>query len=195
MNWLSQFLDRQQHLAQHIVWLGKDLPAIAQKHTIRQLMKPLTRNRLSRVYENKREEQTSFHEQTGATPLRLLLAEDNALNAKVFKKLLENRGVAVTCVYNGADALALLTSGNAHFDAVLMDLQMPVMDGLEATRLIRRHEELQGLLVYAVSGHVSSSMRNECLNIGFTNFITKPFDPDMLIDDIHARLKESGRSH
>ena len=76
-----------------------------------------------------------------------------------------------------------------------LDLQMPVMDGLEATRLIRRHEELQGLLVYAVSGHVSSSMRNECLNIGFTNFITKPFDPDMLIDDIHARLKESGRSH
>ncbi len=195
MNWLSQFLDRQQHLAQHIVWLGKDLPAIAQKHNIRQLMKPLTRKRLSRVYENEREEQTSFPERTGATPLRLLLAEDNALNAKVFKKLLENRGVAVTCVYNGADALALLTSGNAHFDAVLMDLQMPVMDGLEATRLIRRHEELQGLLVYAVSGHVSSSMRNECLNIGFTNFITKPFDPDMLIDDIHARLKESGRSH
>ncbi len=195
MNWLSQFLDRQQHLTQHIVWLGKDLPAIAQKHNIRQLMKPLTRKRLSRVYENEREEQTSFPEHTGATPLRLLLAEDNALNAKVFKKLLENRDVTVTCVYNGADALALLTSGNAHFDAVLMDLQMPVMDGLEATRLIRRHEELQGLLVYAVSGHVSSSMRNECLNIGFTNFITKPFDPDMLIDDIRARLKESGRSH
>ena len=117
------------------------------------------------------------------------------MNAKVFKKLLENRGVSVSCVSNGADALALLTSGNAHFDAVLMDLQMPVMDGLEATRLIRKREELQDLMVYAVSGHVSNSMRNECINIGFTNFITKPFDPDLLIEDIQARLKEQSHTH
>lgn len=101
----------------------------------------------------------------------------------------------MSCVNNGADALALLTSGNAHFDAVLMDLQMPVMDGLEATRLIRKREELQGLLVYAVSGHVSNSMRNECLNIGFTNFITKPFDPDLLIEDIQARLQEQSSTY
>jgi CheY-like chemotaxis protein len=181
-------------LTQHIVWIGKDLPAVAEKHHIRLLMKPLTRQRLIRAYKNDREEQLSSVEPTGLAPLHLLLAEDNSLNAKVFKKLLENRGVSVTCVCNGADALALLTS-NAKFDAVLMDLQMPVMDGLEATRLIRRHQELQGLLVYAVSGHVSNSMRNECLNIGFTNFITKPFDPDMLIDDIRARLKESDPSN
>ena len=194
MSWLSQFLDKQQHLTQHIVWIGKDLPAVAEKHHIRLLMKPLTRQRLIRAYKNDREEQLSSVEPTGLAPLHLLLAEDNSLNAKVFKKLLENRGVSVTCVCNGADALALLTS-NAKFDAVLMDLQMPVMDGLEATRLIRRHQGLQGLLVYAVSGHVSNSMRNECLNIGFTNFITKPFDPDMLIDDIRARLKESDPSN
>lgn len=126
--------------------------------------------------------------------MHLLLAEDNSLNAKVFKKLLENRGISVSCVSNGADALALLTSGSARFDAVLMDLQMPVMDGLEATRLIRRHPELQGLPVYAVSGHVSNSMKEECLHIGFTNFITKPFDPDVLIDDIRARLQQQSDS-
>lgn len=193
--WLSQFLDKQASLGQDIVWLGTDLPAIAEKHKLRLLMKPLTRDRLSRAYKHRKQESPVAPEQSQDAPLRLLLAEDNALNAKVFKKLLENRGVSVSCVSNGADALALLTSGNAHFDAVLMDLQMPVMDGLEATRLIRKREELQSLLVYAVSGHVSNSMRNECINIGFTNFITKPFDPDLLIEDIQARLKEQSHTH
>lgn len=195
MDWLGQFLDKQQHLGQHIAWLGTELPPIAKQHNVRLLMKPLTRNRLNRVYDDNREELFLAAEQTDSAPLRLLLAEDNALNAKVFKKLLENRGATVSCVNNGVDALALLTGGNAHFDAVLMDLQMPVMDGLEATRLIRKRDELQDLLVYAVSGHVSNSMRDECISIGFTNFITKPFDPDLLIDDIQARLKALSRSH
>jgi signal transduction histidine kinase/ActR/RegA family two-component response regulator len=194
--WLSQFLDRQANLGQDMVWLGTELPAIAEQRQIRLLMKPLTRSRLDRAYKPAgKQESPVEQDQPQQAPLRLLLAEDNTLNAKVFKKLLENRGVAVSCVNNGADALALLTSGNAHFDAVLMDLQMPVMDGLEATRLIRKREELQGLLVYAVSGHVSNSMRNECLNIGFTNFITKPFDPDLLIEDIQARLQEHSRTY
>lgn len=194
LDWLDQFLDKQQHLTQHMVWLGKDLPAVAEKHHIRLLMKPLTRQRLSRAYEQDHRERLSSVESAGLDPMHLLLAEDNSLNAKVFKKLLENRGISVTCVSNGADALALLTSGSARFDAVLMDLQMPVMDGLEATRLIRRHPELQGLPVYAVSGHVSNSMKEECLHIGFTNFITKPFDPDVLIDDIRARLQQQSDS-
>jgi CheY-like chemotaxis protein len=121
--------------------------------------------------------------------MRLLMAEDNALNAKIFKKLLENRGAVVSVVNNGADAVALLTSGSATFDAVLMDLQMPIMNGLEATRLIRKHEQFRNLPVYAITGHVSESMRSECLSIGFTNFITKPFDPELLIEDIQTRLK------
>ncbi|MEW6205880.1 MAG: ATP-binding protein [Pseudomonadota bacterium] len=194
--WLSQFLDRQPNLGQDMVWLGNDLPAIAEQRQIRLLMKPLTRSRLNRVFKPAgKQELPVEQDQHQQAPLRLLLAEDNTLNAKVFKKLLENRGVAVSCVNNGADALALLTSGNAHFDAVLMDLQMPVLDGLEATRLIRKREELQSLLVYAVSGHVSNSMRNECLNIGFTSFITKPFDPDLLIEDIQARLQEQSSTY
>ena len=195
MSWLSQFLGNQQHFGQHIVWLGNQLPAIAQEHDVRLLPKPLTRKRLNRIYENLKEQSPSVSGESDSDPLRLLLAEDNSLNAKVFKKLLENRGATVSCVGNGADALALLTGGSVNFDAVLMDLQMPVMDGLEATRLIRKHEALQDLLVYAVSGHVSNSMKTECLNIGFTNFITKPFDPDVLIDDIQSRLKDSSRSH
>jgi len=195
LNWLSQFLEKQQHLGHHIAWLGHELPAIAKEHNVRLLMKPLTRKRLHQVYENVREELLPLLDEPHAAPLRFLLAEDNTLNAKVFKKLLENRGATVHCVSNGADALAMLTTEGVRFDAVLMDLQMPVMDGLEATRLIRKQESLQGLLVYAVSGHVSERMKNECIHIGFTNFITKPFDPDLLIDDIRARLNYPRQSH
>lgn len=195
MDWLARFLDKQEHFVQHIVWLGTELPAIAAEHKVRLLMKPLTRNRLNRVFADAIQESAVAPDHDGAEPLRLLLAEDNTLNAKVFKKLLENRGAVVSCVNNGADAIALLTSDNVRFDAVLMDLQMPVMDGLEATRLIRKNDEFKTLPVYAVSGHVSDSMRNECMAIGFTNFVTKPFDPDLLIDDIHSRIQHLSQTH
>lgn len=195
MDWLAQFLSNQESIKQHIVWLGTELPTIAAEHNVRLLMKPLTRNRLNRVFANLTPAPTSAPDSDDTEPLRLLLAEDNTLNAKVFKKLLENRGAVVSCVNNGADAIALLTSGNFRFDAVLMDLQMPVMDGLEATRLIRKNDEFQTLPVYAVSGHVSDSMKSECIKIGFTNFVTKPFDPDMLIDDIQARIKNMSQPH
>jgi CheY-like chemotaxis protein len=189
INWLTQFLEKQEHENQHIVWLGNELPQIALKHKVKLQMKPVTRNRLNRAFAATPNQQTSKQDLTERPIMRLLMAEDNALNAKIFKKLLENRGAVVSVVNNGADAVALLTSGSATFDAVLMDLQMPIMNGLEATRLIRKHEQFRNLPVYAITGHVSESMRSECLSIGFTNFITKPFDPELLIEDIQTRLK------
>lgn len=195
MNWLTQFLEKQESEDQHIVWLGNELPTIAQEHKVKLQMKPVTRNRLNRAFAATPNQQTPESGLTERTTMRLLMAEDNALNAKIFKKLLENRGAVVSIVNNGADAVALLTSGTATFDAVLMDLQMPVMNGLEATRLIRKHEQFQKLPVYAITGHVSESMRNECISIGFTNFITKPFDPEMLIEDIQTRLKNQAQVH
>lgn len=189
INWISQFLEKQEHENQHIVWLGNDLPQIAQEHKVKLLMKPVTRNRLTRAFAKPVVPPIAQHDLRNEPALRLLMAEDNALNAKIFKKLLENRGATVSTVSNGADAVALLTSGTATFDAVLMDLQMPIMDGLEATRLIRKHEQFREIPVYAISGHVSDTMRNECLSIGFTQFVTKPFDPELLLDDIQTRLK------
>ena len=195
MNWLTHFLEKQESEDQHIVWLGNELPTIAQEHKVKLQMKPVTRNRLNRAFAATPNQQTPESGLTERTTMRLLMAEDNELNAKIFKKLLENRGAVVSIVNNGADAVALLTSGTATFDAVLMDLQMPVMNGLEATRLIRKHEQFQKLPVYAITGHVSESMRNECISIGFTNFITKPFDPEMLIEDIQTRLKNQAQVH
>ena len=158
-------------------------------------MKPVTRKRLNRVFAHAVHEQIAGLEPAACPVTSLLLAEDNPLNAKIFKKLLENHGATVSVVNNGADAVALLTSGNAAFDAVLMDLQMPVMDGLQATRLIRQHEQLKGLPVYAITGHVSEGMKEECLSIGFTNFVTKPFDPELLIDDIQAHIKNQTQTY
>ncbi|WP_334120631.1 ATP-binding protein [Limnobacter sp.] len=195
ISWLTQFLEKQEHGDQHIVWLGNELPQVAQEHKVKLLMKPVTRNRLTRAFAKPMPPRIPERDLADGSTLRLLMAEDNALNAKIFRKLLENRGATVSIVSNGADAVALLTSGTATFDAVLMDLQMPVMDGLEATRLIRKHEQLRDLPVYAITGHVSDTMRNECLSIGFTNFITKPFDPELLIEDIQTRLKNHTLTH
>jgi len=195
IDWLNDFLGRNEHLNSQTLWLGSEIPQSAAQRGVRQIMKPLTRRRLDRAHRKPAEYATRDLRRADTPPLRLLLAEDNALNAKVLKKLLENRGAQVTCVSNGADALALLSGGAIHFDAVLMDLQMPVMDGLEATRLIRRNQDLQSLLVYAVSGHASNSMKKECADIGFTNFITKPFDPDLLIEDVQNRIQNLSRSH
>ena len=111
----------------------------------------------------------------GVTPsLRVLLAEDNAVNRKVVTRLLEKRGHQVLVTTNGKEALAALKKGT--FDLVLMDVQMPEMDGFEATRMIRLseqgtafHQRIIALTAYAMSGD-----RARCLEAGMDGYLTKP---------------------
>jgi two-component system sensor histidine kinase/response regulator len=111
--------------------------------------------------------------------LRVLLVEDNALNQEVAREILLSAGVAVDVVEDGAAAVARLALQPC--DLVLMDLQMPVMDGLEATRAIRRNPEHQHLPILAMTANAMKSDRDACLAAGMNDHIAKPIDPNGLL--------------
>ncbi|HEV2298637.1 MAG TPA: response regulator [Candidatus Acidoferrales bacterium] len=125
-----------------------------------------------------------------ASGLRILLAEDNAVNRQLATRLLEKRGYSVTAVNDGRQAVEAVERGNFH--VVLMDVQMPEMDGLEATRMIRKKEESTGthLPVIAVTAHVMKGDREKCLEAGTDDYVSKPIQPEELYAAIE-RLQSS----
>ncbi len=113
--------------------------------------------------------------------LRLLLVEDNQLNQQLTTELLCRRGARVDLATNGMEALERLRQSGPHtYDLVLMDLQMPVMDGYDATRAIRNDPILHDLPVIAMTAHAMANERERCLALGMVNHITKPLDPAVL---------------
>jgi two-component system sensor histidine kinase/response regulator len=112
--------------------------------------------------------------------LRILLAEDNKVNQLLAVRLLEKRGHKVTVTANGKEALAALERDS--FDLVFMDVQMPEMDGLEATAAIRKKEiaSENHLPVIAMTAHAMVGDRERCLEAGMDDYITKPIRLDEL---------------
>jgi signal transduction histidine kinase/CheY-like chemotaxis protein len=112
--------------------------------------------------------------------LRVLLADDNAVNQRVATHLLKRCGAEVLCVSSGIDALQALSA--ADFDVVLMDCQMPEMDGFEATRQLRASSSVRNphVPVIALTGNALASDRDLCLAAGMNDFLSKPIDRDRL---------------
>jgi CheY-like chemotaxis protein len=112
--------------------------------------------------------------------MKVLLAEDNVVNQRVAVGLLERRGHEVTVVSTGVEALDRLKSST--FDVVLMDVQMPVMGGFEATATIRRAEQQSGehLRIVAMTAHAMTGDRERCLAAGMDGYLAKPIDPAVL---------------
>jgi CheY-like chemotaxis protein len=110
----------------------------------------------------------------------VLLAEDNVVNQRVAVRLLEKRGCAVTVAGTGREALAALAQ--ERFDLVLMDVQMPEMDGLEATAEIRAREELTGehIPIIAITAHAMNGDRERCLEGGMDGYVAKPIEAPAL---------------
>ena len=113
--------------------------------------------------------------------LNILLAEDNVINQRVVTALLERQGHMVTVAGDGQQAVVAATAGN--FDVVLMDVQMPVMDGLEATAAIRAAERLTGghLPIIALTAHAMKGDREICLNAGMDGYLSKPINVSELM--------------
>ncbi len=109
---------------------------------------------------------------------RVLLVEDNELNQEVATELLQGVGVLVSVAHNGQEAVEQVQPGR--FDLVLMDMQMPVMDGLTATRTIRRNEALSGLPIIAMTANAMASDREACLSAGMNDHLAKPIEPEHL---------------
>ena len=126
----------------------------------------------------------------GLTPsLRVLLAEDNAVNCKVVTRLLEKRGHQVLVTTNGKEALAALEKDT--FDLVLMDVQMPEMDGFEATRRIRLSEQGTAFhqRIIALTAHAMSGDGARCLEAGMDGYLTKPLGAPALDQILESCLK------
>ncbi|MNM91997.1 Signal transduction histidine-protein kinase BarA [compost metagenome] len=111
--------------------------------------------------------------------VRLLVAEDNEINQQIAIELLEASGAHVEVAGNGHEALARLAS--AQYDAVLMDVQMPQMDGIEATRRIRAEPRYAHIPVIAMTAHAMVEDRERCTEAGMVDHVTKPVDPQALI--------------
>ncbi|MBI3149129.1 MAG: response regulator [Betaproteobacteria bacterium] len=111
--------------------------------------------------------------------LRVLLAEDNEINQQIAVELLESAGASVDVVGNGREAVDKLVQGGV-YDIVLMDLQMPVMGGHEATRLIRADPRFADLPIVAMTAHAMADERQRCFDSGMNDHLAKPIDPDEL---------------
>ena len=119
-------------------------------------------------------------------PLRILLAEDGLVNQKLAIGLLERDGHQVTVANNGQVAVDAVRA--EEFDLVLMDVQMPELDGFEATRMIREEEAQSGqhLRIVAMTAHAMKGDRERCLEAGMDDYIAKPIRPDVLYDKLDS---------
>ncbi|MBM3262430.1 MAG: response regulator [candidate division Zixibacteria bacterium] len=119
-------------------------------------------------------------------PLRVLLAEDGMVNQRVAVMMLETRGHRVSVAGNGREAVDLFQ--REPFDVILMDVQMPDIDGLEATRLIRWHEREHGghIPVVAMTAHAMKGDRERCIEAGMDAYLSKPIRADLLYDAVEA---------
>ena len=124
-----------------------------------------------------------------ARPLRILLAEDNPVNQELASRILEKRGHSVVVVKNGREAVdALGPGGMEPFQVVLMDVQMPEMDGLEATAAIRAREKSSGghIPIVALTAHAMEGDLDHCLKAGMDGYVTKPVEADRLVEAVEA---------
>ncbi len=154
------------------------------------LLKPVTPERLTAALRQ-------VHAATASVPadrvqqrldsIRILLVEDNPLNQIVAKSMLVHAGATVHTVDNGLLALDALRADSDRYDLVLMDVQMPEMDGFEATRRIRDELELT-IPVLAMTAGVLLSEREQCIACGMNDFIAKPVDVEQMLRAIVRNL-------
>jgi CheY-like chemotaxis protein/HPt (histidine-containing phosphotransfer) domain-containing protein len=123
---------------------------------------------------------------------RVLLVEDNEINQQVARELLEAMDILVTIASDGKQALELLAAEN--FGLILMDVQMPVMDGYEATRRIRQQERMSSLPIVAMTAHAMSGDREKCLTAGMNDHLAKPIDPLALTRTLAQYLPMTDRA-
>ena len=122
--------------------------------------------------------------------LNILLVEDNIINQKVATKSLNNMGVIVNIANNGKEAIEYLKTNKC--DIILMDIQMPEMDGYEATQIIRQQMELKDLPIIAMTAAASIADKEKCITAGMNDYIAKPFQTTDLYEKIAVQLARLG---
>jgi len=122
------------------------------------------------------------------TETKILIAEDNVMNQRLIKHLLQSRGYKFDLVFNGAEAVETLKRQS--YDLVLMDIQMPEMDGYSATEQIRQSLR-SNVPIIAMTAHAMSGNKEKCMKAGMSDFITKPLDEDALFNMIERHIDQN----
>lgn len=124
--------------------------------------------------------------------MRILIAEDHPDNREMLTRRLERRGYEVRCAENGAEAVDMAKASLP--DLILMDISMPVMSGIEATKMLRQTPDTSAVKIVALTAHAMESARRECMEAGCDDFATKPVDFAGLIALIekHAPVANRG---
>ena len=126
--------------------------------------------------------------------VRALVVDDDEVNRVIAGRILELEGAIVTCAENGQQAFEAIRDSTAPYDVVLMDVQMPVLNGIEATRKIRQLPSGKSLPVIAVSAGALTKERDTALATGMTDFVSKPFDPPALIANVRAHIENARKA-
>lgn len=128
---------------------------------------------------------------TNVAGAHVLLAEDNEINQQVAREILEGADVVVSIVSNGQEAVEKIKINS--YDAVLMDIQMPIMDGFKAVKIIRDDDKNKSLPIIAMTAHALVGDREKSLLAGMNDHITKPIDPDVLMEVLSKQLRNCAR--
>ncbi|MEZ5352373.1 MAG: response regulator [Bryobacteraceae bacterium] len=126
------------------------------------------------------------------SPALILVVEDNAVNQKVVNAVLRKHGFRVEWAVNGAEAIKALEARD--YDLILMDIQMPVMDGLAAARHIRSQPRWKDVPIVAMTAHAMRGDRERCLEAGMDDYMAKPVSPVHLVDTVRANLRRAPKT-
>ncbi len=150
------------------------------------LVKPVQSRDLEGAIRNAFSEEIPQHAATASIHAKVLLAEDNEFNQEIALENLRQAGLDVTLARDGAEAVELWEQG--HFDVILMDIQMPRMDGFEASRRIRATSKGASVPIIAMTAFASASDRERCLAAGMSDFLTKPIDLKEMVSTLSRWL-------
>jgi signal transduction histidine kinase/CheY-like chemotaxis protein/HPt (histidine-containing phosphotransfer) domain-containing protein/HAMP domain-containing protein len=125
--------------------------------------------------------------------VHFLLTEDNEINQQIAVELLEGVGATVEVANNGLEAVELLDRNPDAYDLILMDLQMPEMDGYQATQKIRADKRFDRVPILAMTAHATMEERQRCLDTGMSDHIAKPIDPTMMYETIERHVRDLER--
>lgn len=178
-------------IVKHLVALmGGDLGLVSKPGIGSEFWFELQLEETSEMEDSKLSASQSNPDTSGLQGVRVLVVDDNAINLEVAKRILQMQGAIVSFAHHGQQAIDLLTEGPSAYDAVLMDVQMPEMDGLTATRIIRQKLGLTRLPIIALSAGAMLEEQQDAAAAGMNDFVPKPFDVKRLVSSIRGLLNQ-----